>query len=73
MPPVKSISSPALPTNETAEIDVEFPCPFCRLQAGVTKETTRGRAVLHAIPMCREFGSMTADEFMERAFAKVRN
>ena len=57
---------------EDAEIDVEFLCPFCRKQAGITQETSKGRACLHSIPMCEAFRIMAPERYIEKALRAMQ-
>jgi len=58
--------------TETAEIDVEFLCPFCHKQAGITKETSKGRVCLHALPSCEEFRILAPEQYIENALRAMQ-
>lgn len=58
--------------TENAEIDVEFLCPFCRQQAGITKETSKGRVCLHALPPCEEFRILAPEQYIESALRSMQ-
>lgn len=44
---------------------VAFPCPFCGQPVDAGYNESGVGQVLHGMPMCREFETMTADRFLE--------
>lgn len=47
--------------TETVHTDLDFPCPFCGLQAAASYEPP---AVYHALPMCETFTKLEPTEYL---------